>query len=396
MGNVFFVFLRLGLTAFGGPVAHIGFFRDEFVARRKWLSDTAYADLVALCQFLPGPASSQVGLAIGLMRAGPGGALAAWLGFTLPAALLMTGAALALVQFSAALPPGLLDGIKAVVVAVVAHALLGMARTLTPDVLRAALAACAVAVVILVGGVSGQLLAIAGGAVAGLLVLSNAATTQDNTSGFTQPLSRWTGAVLIGISLVLLVLLPVLAAQSPSLSLQIADGFYRSGALVFGGGHVVLPLLQAETVAPGLVNATDFTAGYGFAQAVPGPLFSFSAFLGATASIDQGTVPALSMAALALVMIFLPGALLVAGTLPFWAHLRANTTARAALTGINAAVVGILAAALYDPVATTAINDASDIAIAVAAFAALTWLRTPAWAVVPLGALAGVAWALTT
>ncbi len=396
MGNVFFVFLRLGLTAFGGPVAHIGFFRDEFVARRKWLSDTAYADLVALCQFLPGPASSQVGLAIGLMRAGPGGALAAWLGFTLPAALLMTAAALALVQFSAALPPGLLDGIKAVVVAVVAHALLGMARSLTPDVLRAALAAGAVAVVILVGGVSGQLLAIAGGAVAGLLVLSNAATTQDNTSGFAQPLSRWTGAVLIGISLVLLVLLPVLAAQSPSLPLQIADGFYRSGALVFGGGHVVLPLLQAETVAPGLVSATDFTAGYGFAQAMPGPLFSFSAFLGATASIDQGTVPALSMAALALVMIFLPGALLVAGTLPFWAHLRANTTARAALTGINAAVVGILAAALYDPVATTAINDASDIAIAVAAFGALTWLRTPAWAVVPLGALAGVAWALTT
>lgn len=394
MTDVFWIFLRLGLTAFGGPVAHIGYFREEFVARRKWLTDEAYADIVALCQFLPGPASSQTGLAIGLLRAGPGGAFAAWLGFTLPSAILMTAAALSLVQFGSALPPGMLAGLKAVVVAVVAHALLGMARSLTPQLPRQLLAAGACAIVLVVGGVIGQLVAIAAGLALGLLFYRAAASTHSGRAHIPVPLSRHTAIILIATFFVLLGALPLVALQSDLLSIQIADGFYRSGALVFGGGHVVLPLLQAETVGPGLVNAADFTAGYGLAQAVPGPLFTFAAFLGGMAGIEQGPEAASAYAALALIMIFLPGSLLVAGVLPFWTALRANRIARAGLTGVNAAVVGVLAAALYDPIAVTAINDWRDVLIAVLAYGALAFIRMPAWAVVPLGAMLGIALAL--
>jgi len=393
VAEVFFVFLRLGLTAFGGPVAHIGYFRDEFVSRRKWISDEGYADLVALCQFLPGPASSQVGLGIGLLRAGAGGALAAWLGFTLPSALLMAGAAFSLLELGEAIPAGLLAGLKAVVVGVVAHALLGMGRSLTPDLPRLLLAAAALAVTLIVGGVAGQLAAIALGIGAGLVLLRGVAPVSERGSGLHAPFPRRLAPLFLVIFAVLLFGLPLLAAKDASLAASIADGFYRSGALVFGGGHVVLPLLQAETVAPGLVGATEFTAGYGLAQAVPGPLFTFAAFLGGAAGLDQGVGTASLLAALALVMVFLPGALLVAAALPFWAGLRANHTARAALTGVNAAVVGILAAALYTPVATSAIHDWSDIVIALLAFAALQFLKWPAWVVVPIGAGLGIGFA---
>ena len=389
--EIFFAFLRLGFTAFGGPVAHIGYFRDEFVARRKWLTDEAYADVVALCQFLPGPASSQVGLAIGMLRAGPWGAFAAWSGFTLPSAVLMTAAALSLLQFGDAIPAGLLEGLKAVVVAVVAHALIGMGKSLTPDLPRLALAVLATAVTLYIGGASGQLIAIGTGLVVGLIAFRTAVPPASDAPDFAPAIPKPVSLALLVAFALLLVGLPLAAAQDQSLAMQIADGFYRSGALVFGGGHVVLPLLQAETVAPGLVGATEFTAGYGLAQAVPGPLFTFSAFLGGAAGIEHGPAAASLFALLALTMIFLPGALLVAATLPFWTELRANRTARAALNGVNAAVVGILAAALYTPVTTTAINDWTDIAIAGLAFVALALLRWPAWSVVPLGAGLGIA-----
>jgi len=395
MREVFFAFLRLGLTAFGGPVAHIGFFREEFVARRRWLTDAAYADLIALCQFLPGPASSQAGFAIGLMRAGPAGALAAWVGFTLPSALLMSAAALSLVAFSAAVPAGLLAGLKAVVVGVVAHALMGMARSLTPDMPRLVLAGVAAAIAIGFGGVAGQLAAIAAGAMAGFVLFARAPQEADRSAEFAAPLTRRVGVSLLGAVAAGLVLLPLAAAHTSSLALDIADGFYRSGALVFGGGHVVLPLLQAEMVAPGLVDVSQFTAGYGLAQAMPGPLFSVAAFLGAAAATTAGagTIPALGMAVLALVMLFLPGVMLVAAVLPFWARLRQNRTARAALLGVNAAVVGILAAALYHPIATSALTAWTDVLIAAAAFAVLAYGRVPVWALVPAGAVAGVLFA---
>ncbi len=392
MLETFLVFLRLGLTAFGGPVAHIGYFREEFVARRKWLGDAAYADLVALCQFLPGPASSQVGLGIGMMRGGFAGALAAWTGFTLPSAVLMGAAAIWLVQFGDALPPGLLAGLKAVVVAVVAHALLGMGRSLCPDATRATMAAAAAIATLMIAGATGQLLVIAAGAVIGLAVIRPDAPSAEGDDGFHAKVGKTAAIICLALFVALLAGLPFLAASQPSLTTEVADGFYRSGALVFGGGHVVLPLLQAEVVPTGLVGAQDFTAGYGLAQAVPGPLFTFSAFLGGAAGLDAtgSQTAAVAFAALALVMIFLPGALLVAAALPFWASLRANPTARRALAGVNAAVVGILAAALYDPVWLTAIRGVTDLSIAIAAFALLAFWRVPAWAVVLLGAALGV------
>jgi len=390
IGEVFFAFLRLGLTAFGGPVAHIGYFRNEFVDRRKWLTDQAYADLVALCQFLPGPASSQTGLAIGLLRAGPFGALAAWVGFTLPSALLMTAAAISLLQFGDAIPDGTLAGLKAVVVAVVAQALLGMSRNLTPDVQRFAIAVFAAALALIVSGVTGQLIAIAAGALVGLVVCRNALEAKDASADFQVPVSGPVAWAMLALFLLLLFALPTVTSSDKSLAWQIADGFYRSGALVFGGGHVVLPLLQAETVQPGLVGAAEFTAGYGLAQAVPGPLFTFAAFLGGTAGLAGGTGSAVTMAFVAILMIFLPGTLLVFAALPFWADLRRNQVARAALNGVNASVVGILAAALYTPVATTAINRWEDIAIAGLAFLALQFAKLPAWSVVPMGACLGI------
>ncbi|ASI67971.1 chromate transporter [Diaphorobacter nitroreducens] len=386
--RVFLIFLRLGLTSFGGPVAHLGYFREEFVARRGWLTEDAYADLVALCQFLPGPASSQVGLALGLRQAGWGGALAAWLGFTLPSALVMALLGLGLVAGQGLMPAGVLHGLKVAAVAVVAQAVWGMARSLCRGPARLLLMALACALALLWPGVVGQVGAMLVAALAGLALWGRASAmpAPPSQSGLAAGLRPRTGALLLAAFAALLVLLPLAARAWPQGWLVLADAFYRAGALVFGGGHVVLPLLQAEVVATGWVAADDFLAGYGLAQAVPGPLFTFAAFLGAAAGHGAG---GWLDAAVCLVAIFVPAFLLVAGALPFWDRLRHNARARAALAGVNAAVVGLLLAALYHPVWTSAIHAPADLALALAAFAALVWARVPPWLVVPLCGAAG-------
>ncbi len=386
--RVFLIFLRLGLTSFGGPVAHLGYFREEFVARRRWLTEDAYADLVALCQFLPGPASSQVGLALGLRQAGWGGALAAWLGFTLPSALVIALLGLGLVAGQGLMPAGVLHGLKVAAVAVVAQAVWGMARSLCRGPARLLLMVLACALALLWPGVVGQVgaMLVAGLAGLGLWGRAGAMPAPPSQGGLAAGVQPRTGALLLAAFAALLVLLPLAARAWPQGWLVLADAFYRAGALVFGGGHVVLPLLQAEVVATGWVAADDFLAGYGLAQAVPGPLFTFAAFLGAAAGHGAGGWLG---AAVCLVAIFVPAFLLVAGALPFWERLRHNARARAALAGVNAAVVGLLLAALYHPVWTSAIHAPADLALALATFAALVWARVPPWLVVPLCGAAG-------
>ncbi len=386
-GEVFVAFLKLGLTSFGGPIAHLGYFRDELVIRRKWLSDSAYADLVALCQFLPGPASSQVGFALGMMRAGWAGALAAFLAFTLPSALLLLGFALTAANLQGPAASGALNGLKIVAVAIIAHALWGMARSLCPDRLRASIAAGAVVVLAILPGASGMIFAILLGALSGLALLRG---TGPSTGGaVVMPVTRGMASAALIAFFGLLALLPLLAGQSPVLAL--IDSFYRAGALVFGGGHVVLPLLQAEFVATGQVTADDFLAGYGAAQAVPGPLFTFAAYLGAV----MGSAPTgITGAGLALMAIFLPGFLLLAGVLPFWDQFRSMARAQTLMQGANAAVVGILGAALYSPVFTSAIGDLREFALALTCFILLLLWKTPPWIVVILAALGGTGLAL--
>lgn len=377
--EVFRVFLVLGLTSFGGPVAHIGYFREAFVVRRQWLGDRAYADLVALCQFLPGPASSQVGMAIGLMRAGFPGLVAAWCAFTLPSAVLLVAFAYGADALGTDAGTGWIQGLKAAAVAVVAHAVLGMARTLAPDRERATIAVAGMVLAMLVPTGMGQVAAILAGGLVGLWWLHPQAVAAPPDDGLAVPVGRRTGLVFIGIFFALLAALPALAATTGNSLLDMIDGFYRSGALVFGGGHVVLPLLQAEFVASGLVDREAFLAGYGAAQAVPGPLFSFAAFLGTVANTRPNGVVG---AAVALVTIFLPSALLVVGGLPFWDRLRGTPWAQRALMGVNAAVVGLLAAAFYDPVFTEGITSTRAMAMAAVAFVALAAWAVPAWAVV--------------
>lgn len=384
MGEVFVVFLGLGLTSFGGPVAHLGYFRTALVQRRQWLGERAYADLVALCQFLPGPASSQVAMAIGLQRSGLWGLLAAWAGFTLPSALLMVGFAYGLINLDALAQAGWVNGLKAAAVAVVANAVVGMARVLTPDWRRAALALAAMLALITVSTPWTQVAVIVIAGSAGLAWLRPGPA--DHEEAVAAPLSRTSAALSLSVFAVLLALLPMLAAATADPALRMADSFYRSGSLVFGGGHVVLPLLDAETAQRGLLSNDTFLAGYGAAQALPGPLFTFAAFLG-YAQVTPPNGPA--GAALALVAIFLPSALLIAGALPFWERLRRSRRARAALMGVNAAVVGMLAAALYAPVVTTGITGPITLTIAATGFIALTWGRVPAWSVVLASAIAG-------
>lgn len=381
VGEVFGAFLKLGLTSFGGPIAHLGYFHDELVTQRRWISEAGYADLVALCQFLPGPASSQVGFALGMMRAGPLGGLAAWAGFTLPSALLLMAFALGAAALDGPLAQGVLHGLKLVAVAVVAQAVFGMAQSLTPDRVRAVIAVVAVFMVVLVGGAWGQLGAIGLGAVAGLVLCRNGAAV---ASGDAFPGARRVGLRLLLVFALLLIGLPLVAEWSPVLAL--ADAFYRAGSLVFGGGHVVLPLLEAEVVGRGWVGPDAFLAGYGAAQAVPGPLFTFAAYLGAVGTPMGGGVIA---GLVALVAIFVPGLLLVAGALPFWNGLRAWPAAQAGLRGANAAVVGLLAAALYDPVFLTAVLSPLDFALALAGFVALVAWKAPPWSVVLALAVAG-------
>lgn len=388
VGEVFLAFLRLGLTSFGGPIAHLAYFRDELVQRRKWIDEAGYADLVALCQFLPGPASSQVGFALGLRRAGLGGGLAAWTAFTLPSAILLVAFALGAASMGGPAGAGILQGLKLVAVAVVAQAVWGMSRSLTPDAPRATIALAAVAIVALVGGTYGQIGAIALGAAAGLIVCRGVPNAMAGHGAFA-PIPRTVAVACLAVFFALLVLLPLAAPTGQGAALF--DAFYRAGALVFGGGHVVLPLLEAELVPSGWVDRDAFIAGYGATQAVPGPLFTFAAYLGA---VTRETPSGVGGAAIALVGVFLPGLLLVAGTLPFWDAFRTRPTAQAAMRGANAAVVGILGAALYTPVWTSAVLDLRDFAVALAAFVLLVAWKTPPWVVVGLTALAGLA--LTT
>ncbi len=386
-GEVFWAFLKLGLTSFGGPIAHLGYFRDELVTRRRWIDEAGYADLVALCQFLPGPASSQVGFGLGLLRAGPLGAMAAWVGFTLPSALLLLAFAFGASMLDGPLAAGVLHGLKLVAVAVVAQAVFGMAKSLTPDKERAAIAVGAAALMLL-GCSVGQIAAIILGGLAGLL-LQDRAGGHEPAQDMHKPVSRSFGiAALIAFAL-LLAGLPILAGALDGLALF--DAFYRAGALVFGGGHVVLPLLDAEIVGRGWMGPDTFLAGYGAAQAVPGPLFTFAAFLGAAGSQAPNGVFG---AAIALVAIFLPGFLLLVGVLPFWNRFRQRPRARAAMLGANAAVVGLLGAALYDPVFTSAVLSPLDFVLALAGFVALVMWKLPPWMVVIALALAGGAGAM--
>lgn len=391
--EVLLAFLKLGLTSFGGPVAHLGYFRTEFVERRRWIDDLRYAELVALCQFLPGPTSSQVGMALGLRRAGWGGAAAAWLGFTLPSALLLVLLAMGVAQSPTLAASGAVQGLKIVAVAVVAQALWGMARTLTPDAPRVGIAIAAALLVLAGPGAAGQLGAIVLGGLAGWAGWAGSPAAPTSPAAAAGPqeigIGRRTGAALLLLFAALLVLLPLLAAGTVSPWLDAVAVVYRAGALVFGGGHVVLPLLQAGVVPPGWVSADDFVAGYGAAQAVPGPLFSFAAYLGAAMAPPLG---GWTGGLVLLVAIFVPAFLLVAGTLPFWETLRQRMGVQRALAGLNAAVVGVLLAALVGPVWTSAIHDRTDFALALAAFGLLVLARLPPLAVVALCAVAG--WAL--
>ncbi len=378
--EVLAVATRLGLTSFGGPVAHLGYFREEYVERRRWLSDRSYADLVALCQFLPGPASSQVGIGIGRIRAGYLGSILAWVGFTLPS--------VALLVLFAWLAEGItnenwLEGLKIVAVSVVSFAVWSMARTLTPDRERIAIALGAAILVLAWTTPGAQVLAIALGGLLGWRLL-----TGDPTAADENPFPSGTRIALVslGVFVGLLVLLPILARTTSSGTVEMLNGFYRAGSLVFGGGHVVLPLLESSFVGPGWVSSSDFVAGYGATQAVPGPLFTFAAYLGYVMTIGPGGVAG---AALATITIFLPSFLLIFGTLPFWGFMRHKAGFKSALLGINAAVVGLLLAALYDPVWTSAIHDPTDFALALAGLGLLAVWRLPPWLVVVVIGLAG-------
>jgi chromate transporter len=382
--DVFFASLKLGLTSFGGPIAHLGYYREEYVARRRWIDERSYADLVAMCQFLPGPASSQTGIGIGLTKAGVPGALAAWLGFTLPSALLMLAFAYGVAAFGGALGGGWLEGLKVTAVAVVAQAVWGMARSLCPDRERFSLAILAALAMLAVPNAWGQVGVIVAGGIAGWLLLKPPASGAP--PALHVPVSRTFAAANLAIFFALLIALPIAAEASGSQSLTLFDSFYRAGSLVFGGGHVVLPLLQSEVVPPGWVGNDAFLAGYGAAQAVPGPLFTFAAYLGAVMGPEPNGWRG---AALCLVAIFLPSFFLVFGALPFWAELRRMRAMQAALMGINAAVVGLLLAALYDPVWVSAIKSPADFGLGLAAFALLVLWKIPPWLVVALAALGG-------
>ena len=394
--EVFLAFLKLGVTSFGGPVAHLGYFREELVVRRKWVTDQQYGELVALCQFLPGPASSQVGFALGLIRGGYRGAIAAWIAFTLPSAILLAVFAWGAVALTGSggttlgvIGAGIILGLKAVAVAVVAHAVWGMARTLTPDLRRMFIGVVAATLALLMPGNLGQLSAILLGLIAGVVWCARASAGGDDP--LRVRVSRRAGALALAAFALLLVGLPIVVELVRNPWLSLGDAFYRAGALVFGGGHVVLPLLQAEPAVSSTVSPEMFLAGYGAAQAVPGPLFAFAAYLGF--EINVGGLAAVS-ALVALVAVFLPGLLLVVAALPFWNRVHSSGPVRAALAGANAAVVGVLAAALWDPVITSAITGPVPIFIAGAGLVMLVFWKLPAWTVVIMGTAVGAGAAL--
>jgi chromate transporter len=375
---------RLGLTSFGGPIAHLGYFHEEYVKNRKWIDEQSYADLVALCQFLPGPASSQVSIAIGILRARFLGGIAAWIGFTLPSALALIAFGLGIGAFAGASDAGWLHGLKVVAVAVVAQAVWGMARSLCPDRERATIAILAAIVTLAWPSAVGQLSSIVIAALTGAVIFPG--QTSSSSASMRFPIAKKTGIAAWIIFFVLLVGLPLYRQMAPSHALEVFDSFFRVGSLVFGGGHVVLPLLQTEVVAPGWVTNEQFVAGYGATQAVPGPLFTFSAYLGAVMSSEPN---GWTGAFLALVAIFLPSFLLVIGALPFWDLLRSVRMFQSALKGINAAVVGLLLAALYNPVWTSAIYSPADFGLGIIAFGLLMFWKFPPWLVVIITAIGG-------
>ena len=391
--EVLLAFGNLGVTCFGGPIAHIGYFREEFVVRRRWLDEHAYADLVALCQFLPGPASSQVGFSIGLMRGGYLGGLAAWIAFTLPSAIALILFAYGANALQGPIGIGLLHGLKLVAVAIVAQAVWGMARTLAPDRQRASIAAIAALIILFSSASVAQIGAIALGGVAGFWFCR---ASQSGTTGqghLSMPVSRSVGLLALAAFFLLLVGLPLLRSLSHSQGVALFDAFYRSGALVFGGGHVVLPLLREATVTPGWVSDDVFLAGYGAAQAVPGPLFTFAAYLGA---VMKQSPHGVAGAMISLIAIFLPGILVLMGILPFWETFRRRAQAQAIMRGVNAAVVGLLGAALYNPVWTSSVKGPADFGIALIGFVLLTVWQTPPFVVVAISALGGMGLALAT
>jgi chromate transporter len=389
--EVLFAFGKLGVTCFGGPIAHIGYFRDEFVVRRRWLDEHAYADLVALCQFLPGPASSQVGFSIGLMRGGYLGGLAAWAAFTLPSAIALVLFAYGANALQGPIGTGLLHGLKLVAVSIVAQAVWGMARTLAPDRERASIAVIAALIILFSSASVAQMGAIVLGGVAGLWLCRTAPPASTKKGHMSIPVSRRIGLFALAAFFILLFGLPVVTAVSHSQAVALFDAFYRSGALVFGGGHVVLPLLREATVTPGWVSDDAFLAGYGAAQAVPGPLFTFSAYLGA---VMKPLPHGIAGAVVSLIAIFLPGILVLMGALPFWEAFRRRAAAQAAMRGVNAAVVGLLGAALYNPVWTSAVKGPGDFGLALAGFVLLTVWQAPPLVVVAISALGGIALAL--
>ena len=390
--EIFRVAFKLGCTSFGGPVAHLGYFHAEYVQRRRWISETAYADLVALCQFLPGPASSQLGFAIGLLRGGLPGGLLAWLGFTLPSAAIMTLCGYGVEAVDGVSQAGWLKGLKLAAVAVVAQAVWGMAAKLCPDRVRASVAIVAAGMALAFAThVWSQVVVLTAGGIFGWLALRGGASRQEpqqNVALAVPGLGRKSALLSLTLFFVLLVGLPLGRSAMNNPALAVFDGFYRSGAMVFGGGHVVLPLLRAETVTPGWVADDRFLAGYGLAQAVPGPLFTFAAYLGTvlTPPRPHGWTGAI----LCLAGIFLPTGLLVLGVLPFWENLRQWPAAQAGLRGANAAVVGLLLAALYQPVFTSAVHGPVDLAIVLGAFGLLALWRCPPWIVVGMMAAAGM------
>ena len=378
--RIFLIFLRLGLTSFGGPVAHLGYFRTEFVDRRKWLSDKEYGDLVALCHFLPGPASSQVGLAIGILKARYKGAFAAWFGFTMPSALMLILFSFGVAGTFGEAMSGAIAGLKVVAVAIVAHAVWGMARTLCRGVIEIALAMSSVCALLLFPGVLTQLIAILVAGVGGyFLIKRNIQGNDDEMSCSSFGVSSRAGVLWLAVFAILLLLLPIASYLSQSAAISLFDDFYRVGSLVFGGGHVVLPLLEAEVVDTGLLSESAFLTVYGATQAVPGPLFTFAAYLGA---LNTSPISGILGAVVCLIAIFLPAFLLVAGSLPFLSHIRQSAKMQSALAGVNASVVGILTAALVDPLWPTAILGLTEFTLALLAFLALLVLRAPSWLVV--------------
>lgn len=370
---------KLGISSFGGPIAHLGYFYDEYVRKRKWMDERGYADLVALSQFLPGPASSQVGIGVGTMRAGWLGGIVAWIGFTLPSAIALVLFAI-LMRNTNIEHAGWIHGLKIVAVAIVAQAVLGMGQKLAAGKVRATIALASAIIALNWHAAYSQVLVIAVAGIAGYALLRQPTDRQDADSR--TPIGARAGAICLLAFFVLLCALPLLQGATSNKWLAMADSFYRTGALVFGGGHVVLPLLQQEVVGPGWVSNADFLAGYGAAQAVPGPLFTFAGYLGAITGGVAGAV-------VATLSIFLPAYLLIIGALPFWQRLRRAASVQGVLAGVNAAVVGILLASLYDPLFTTAITAPADFSLAALLFLLLVIWKLPPWSVVALGVMIG-------